>query len=301
MRVSSLFLIVCLALAGLTAVSADSSQIDALDRFELQHLQQSMKAWPSSEIMPLVAVPDDLVPEAALEPFEEEPVGLLEGDAEVETEGEADQEVDALVDAEIQAETDAEADMAIAAEVEAELEGQTETDTETETETEAEAETESEAQAESETEAEAEVDLAAVMDVRSLAEVDTSAFTEAELATSAEAYEGVAWTSQIKGGGCGSGITEKLVPDWNMLPACTAHDNCYDTCGSTKANCDTTFYNNMKSLCAKKYAGTSVSKKAGLKVCNAQAYIYYQAVAKFGGSPYKNAQAKKKCPVKKFF
>lgn len=84
--------------------------------------------------------------------------------------------------------------------------------------------------------------------------------------------------------GCGSGWTTKVVPDFNMLEACNWHDDCYDRCGSTQAGCDTEFKSRMLNICATKYAAKLQFAQRGF--CNAQANIYYMAVAKLGKTAF---------------
>jgi hypothetical protein len=49
--------------------------------------------------------------------------------------------------------------------------------------------------------------------------------------------------------GCGSGATEKLVPDWNFGSCCDTHDRCYDDCGRKFEDCNSDFKGCMHNKC----------------------------------------------------
>ena len=76
----------------------------------------------------------------------------------------------------------------------------------------------------------------------------------------------------------------------DFLPSCNDHDCCYDRCNSVKATCDTDFQTYLRAACMTAYSGTSFieSKKRGM--CISTADTYYDAVNKFGQSPYDAAQ-----------
>ena len=38
----------------------------------------------------------------------------------------------------------------------------------------------------------------------------------------------LALEAAVYANGCGSGWQSKVVPQWNMVPACNKHDNCYE-------------------------------------------------------------------------
>ena len=90
--------------------------------------------------------------------------------------------------------------------------------------------------------------------------------------------------------GCGDeSFKGNLVPNkpfgFNFEPACNGHDLCYGTCGSSKDACDKEFLNNMLDMCSSyKYLPPLYSK------CSALAVIYYEAVHKFGGTPFSDGQ-----------
>jgi hypothetical protein len=128
----------------------------------------------------------------------------------------------------------------------------------------------------------AETEAAADVDAEADADVDAEADTDADTDADAEHSTAVAWTSQIEGSGCGSGISSEFVSDWNMRSACAAHDSCYDRCGTTKPLCDSIFKRNMDNICMVKYVGTTLAKTTGKKVCLAQSFVYYQAVLRLG-------------------
>jgi len=109
MRAVFLFALVCLAFG---VVRAESNLLLSEDEAALH---SSMAAWPQDEIMPLLAVPEDIrnmdLPELDH--------ALVEADAEADVDADADAEgeLDAEADMELDAETEAELD----AEVEAEM------------------------------------------------------------------------------------------------------------------------------------------------------------------------------------
>lgn len=76
----------------------------------------------------------------------------------------------------------------------------------------------------------------------------------------------------------------------DFLPSCNDHDCCYDRCNSVKSTCDTYFQTSLRAACMTAYSGTSFieSKKRGM--CISTADTYYDAVNKFGQSPYDAAQ-----------
>ncbi len=90
---------------------------------------------------------------------------------------------------------------------------------------------------------------------------------------------------------CGSGITEKIIPDkpfgFNFTSACQNHDNCYGTCGKSKAECDQQFLDDMLAICEAKYFSQHG--------CNNTAYIYHGAVNNHGQGPYDQAQKDAGC------
>src|ERR1700704_5668694 len=57
--------------------------------------------------------------------------------------------------------------------------------------------------------------------------------------------------------GCGPGSIAKIVPQGyrrvSFFEACNAHDSCYDTCNSSKTQCDSDFQLTMKKSCFAEY------------------------------------------------
>ncbi len=86
---------------------------------------------------------------------------------------------------------------------------------------------------------------------------------------------------------CGSGASSKNIPDsvgrWNFNSPCRRHDECYETCGASKSECDRVFYMQMLQECAKH------GSPGG---CGAAARLYYEAVKRGGNGAYKEAQEK---------
>lgn len=86
--------------------------------------------------------------------------------------------------------------------------------------------------------------------------------------------------------GCGpSGPLDFAVPECPFglicfTPACNEHDICYQTAGITREQCDDAFGDNLRALCSEQYAPGDPL----LITCESLAYIYWQAVARFGGA-----------------
>lgn len=57
------------------------------------------------------------------------------------------------------------------------------------------------------------------------------------------------------GWGCGTSGNDLLVPDGfrraDFVPACRKHDQCYETCGKPKGQCDSDFLKDLRAACAK--------------------------------------------------
>ena len=93
---------------------------------------------------------------------------------------------------------------------------------------------------------------------------------------------------------CGSGWTDKIVPDhygsFDFTPACTEHDKCYETCGESKLVCDALFLNDMLYEC-RKLTWYPISQFS----CIEMATVYYAAVFSAGLPSYWKAQRKACC------
>jgi hypothetical protein len=83
-------------------------------------------------------------------------------------------------------------------------------------------------------------------------------------------------------GACGSGWTDKIVPDSifgsDFTNCCVLHDECYDKC-RPKTDCDHEFWECTKDVCRPK----SYIKK---RICFGASELYYNAVRDFGGGAY---------------
>ncbi|MBI3818035.1 MAG: carboxypeptidase regulatory-like domain-containing protein [Planctomycetes bacterium] len=99
-----------------------------------------------------------------------------------------------------------------------------------------------------------------------------------------------------KPNGCGSSdwmtkfLNTPLGLGVDFTPACNAHDICYGTYPASKSQCDLAFYQNLLAICA----ATFPNDQSKAAKCNNLAYIYYKAVDKFGGDPFKKAQEESK-------
>lgn len=96
--------------------------------------------------------------------------------------------------------------------------------------------------------------------------------------------DGLPW-----GDGCGDASNDENVPDSyltsDFMPACRKHDQCYGTCGSSKAACDQRFLNDLIAAC------TSNPLTASLG-CLSTAALYRAAMAlPASRRAFKNAQS----------
>jgi len=97
--------------------------------------------------------------------------------------------------------------------------------------------------------------------------------------------------------GCGAKNGYKLKTQdtglWNFTPACNAHDLCYGTCGSDKADCDRKFRDDMYEACEAYNRWLLPLLPPGVPIyraCRAQAYTYYNFVKIFGQGAFDEAQ-----------
>lgn len=77
---------------------------------------------------------------------------------------------------------------------------------------------------------------------------------------------------------------------YNFNPACEWHDNCYATCGKSRSECDSGFYQRMFAECNKRGWWNPYRYH-----CRIIAGIYYTAVQLGGKWPYKSAQKAAGC------
>lgn len=90
---------------------------------------------------------------------------------------------------------------------------------------------------------------------------------------------------------CGSGSTERLVPDkpgFNFARACKKHDACYGTCGTKQSACDRNFHQGMQKICKNRFDKYDPRERACLEMAN----TYYSAVHRMGGDAHRKAQGK---------
>ena len=97
--------------------------------------------------------------------------------------------------------------------------------------------------------------------------------------------------SEPNANGCGGeGIPAVVVRflnnfgEANFKPACAAHDVCYGTCRSDKADCDTRFHEDLKAICKATYSGHDRDR------CLSRSDDYYTAVDTIGKRFYEQAQ-----------
>ena len=99
-------------------------------------------------------------------------------------------------------------------------------------------------------------------------------------------------------GHCGTSWHEPLVRDqWgdaNFSDSCRNHDRCYETCGSSKASCDSQFERDMESACRDAYSGGGIDY-VRRNSCIGIANTYAVAVERMGGDAYRDAQRASSC------
>lgn len=76
----------------------------------------------------------------------------------------------------------------------------------------------------------------------------------------------------------------------SFVPACNAHDCCYDKCKSSKTGCDTAFQADMVAICNAAFPGTGWGQSIKRGGCTSQAGIYHSFVASKGQQYYDQAQ-----------
>jgi Group XII secretory phospholipase A2 precursor (PLA2G12) len=80
--------------------------------------------------------------------------------------------------------------------------------------------------------------------------------------------------------------------DAHFSDSCLQHDNCYDTIGKTRLDCDTGFKTSLLSECTLKYAGQNCSESK--KLCDAMAKNYFDQVDAGGQPSFDRAQEEAK-------
>jgi hypothetical protein len=96
--------------------------------------------------------------------------------------------------------------------------------------------------------------------------------------------------------GCGPENGVNVVPNSPLGVAtftkpCNQHDICYGTCNSSKATCDSNFFNAMKAVCVADYPGSGIFDALGRSYCLNLAQLYTTAVSAGGANAFNAAQA----------
>ena len=90
--------------------------------------------------------------------------------------------------------------------------------------------------------------------------------------------------------GCGPQAGVDFVPDdfgdYSFTGPCNGHDVCYGTCGSSKAQCDDQFFDDMVEVCQ----NTTFALSSDRSACIRNATIYATAVASFADGAYADGQ-----------
>lgn len=76
----------------------------------------------------------------------------------------------------------------------------------------------------------------------------------------------------------------------SFVPACNAHDCCYDRCNQSKAVCDNNFLSDLSGICNAAFPGTGFAQRIKRGGCLQQADLYYSAVSSYGQGAYDDAQ-----------
>ncbi len=98
--------------------------------------------------------------------------------------------------------------------------------------------------------------------------------------------------------GCGSGSSWYLLRINSPIAAnqfrvaCDEHDDCYDTYGKSKQECDKAFHNRMLGICASDH-NTIIGRPLRI-ACNGRADVYYTGVLEYAQDAYDKAQAQAK-------
>ena len=90
---------------------------------------------------------------------------------------------------------------------------------------------------------------------------------------------------------CGPGLFSLAIPDCPLgvvcfISACNRHDICYETCGALRRDCDDAFFQDLTLTCAI----NSAQGDEAFTQCMGLAYIYWQAVVRFGQIPFEKFQ-----------
>ena len=103
--------------------------------------------------------------------------------------------------------------------------------------------------------------------------------------------------SIVPRGTCGRSWNEPWVRDTygnaDFTDACRNHDRCYETCGRSKDDCDSTFHGELRDVCRSAYPSPwhVVHRNACLSIADA----YHSAVHRMGGDAYRAAQRDSGC------
>lgn len=92
-------------------------------------------------------------------------------------------------------------------------------------------------------------------------------------------------------GGAGSWVTPpQSYFGVSFVPACNAHDCCYDRCNASKAGCDTDFHTSLTAICNAAFPGTGWAQDLKRGGCISQGDTYYDFVNARGQPFYDQAQ-----------
>ena len=105
-------------------------------------------------------------------------------------------------------------------------------------------------------------------------------------------------SSLTTSGHCGTSWHEPFVRDrWgdaDFSGSCKKHDQCYETCGSSRSSCDSQFERDMETACRDAYPGGGIDY-ARRSSCIGVANTYSVAVERMGGDAYRAAQRNSGC------
>jgi hypothetical protein len=124
-------------------------------------------------------------------------------------------------------------------------------------------------------------------------DADCSGTRTAYSAGCAKPVDKLNYTASFNGCGPENGIN--VVPNSPLGIAtftepCNKHDLCYGKCNSSKATCDSDFFNRMKAVCIADYPGNGILDVVGRGYCLNLAQTYTTAVSLGGANAFNAAQ-----------
>ena len=94
---------------------------------------------------------------------------------------------------------------------------------------------------------------------------------------------------------CGDSWTNQLVPETKVegvdfTPACVRHDECYNSCGAEKNDCDRVFHLEIRRFCREAFIIVDPKSKAKRHSCLDVVNTYNSAIRRDGDNIFQKAQ-----------